>query len=282
MDLNNREWASLIWLVALAAFVLRDREVRSSVGQLVRQLFGWKLLVPILGLVAWSVAVVWVGAQVGLGNSQLIKDSVLWFGTALALLFGLGKSDKDRHYFRKSILRIFGISAVIVFALNVVVFPLVVELMLVPVLTFFTTLVVFVDLSDEHAELRGPLAWLNAVMGFVLVGFSIWWLARNLNSVDPGTEALRFALPLWMTLLAIPYIYVFVLAAAYESAFIRVDFTSAGMREKRRAKWALLSVAVLRRSTIIGLRPGWAVAVVAVETWSGARAAVRANRGQAA
>ena len=52
-QLNNREWASLIWIGVLAVWLLPRTQVRGSLGSLIRSAMSPKLLIIWVSFVLW-------------------------------------------------------------------------------------------------------------------------------------------------------------------------------------------------------------------------------------
>ena len=76
-----------------------------------------------------------------------------------------------------------------------------------------------------------------ALLLYVVVG-----LVNNWASLDKVDLLQQFALPVWLTLGVLPYIYVVGLFAAYELAFIRINWKSeVGWWARTRAKLVLLT-----------------------------------------
>jgi hypothetical protein len=93
--LNNREWAILIWSVGIFLVLMARREIRSSVGQLLRTLLSPPLLIPLLVMIGYVLGEVWLGYKAGLWRSDLIKDTIVWFViSALAFFFGYDQASK--------------------------------------------------------------------------------------------------------------------------------------------------------------------------------------------
>ncbi len=61
------------------------------------------------------------------------------------------------------------------------------------------------------------------------------------SSVDKPTTALQFALPIWLTIGLLPYIYLLSLYSNYQKAFHAIDMHTDDRRARRRAKLALVT-----------------------------------------
>jgi hypothetical protein len=140
--LNNREWAILIWGVGIFPILMARREIRSSVGQLLRIVLSPPLLIPLLLMVAYVVGEVWLGNKARLWRSDLIKDTVVWFAiSALALFLGYDQASKQPHFFRRRLLAAISISVFLEFFVHLFVLGLIAELALQPFLLLLGLLI---------------------------------------------------------------------------------------------------------------------------------------------
>jgi hypothetical protein len=85
--LNNREWATVIWLAIGLIWMLTRADVRAMLGSLVRNLFQRKLFACLLMLAAYVVGLVLLGREIGLWTSDLIAATVVWFVASAMVLF---------------------------------------------------------------------------------------------------------------------------------------------------------------------------------------------------
>jgi hypothetical protein len=96
--------------------------------------------------------------------------------------------------------------------------------------------------SDERLRaLRTPLNALLAVIGLSMLAYSVRQLFVSWNAVDKPVTALQFALPIWLTIGLLPYVYLLSLYSNYQSAFHAIDVHSDNRRARRRVKLALVT-----------------------------------------
>jgi hypothetical protein len=206
--LNNREWAILIWGVAIFSILMARREIRSSVGQLLRVVLSPPLLIPLLLMVGYVVGEVWLGNKARLWRSDLIKDTVVWFViSALALFFGYDQASKQPHFFRRRLLAAISISVFLEFFVNLFVLNLIAELALQPFLLLLGLLIALAESDERLRALRTPLNALLAVIGLSMLAYSVRQLFISWNAVDKPVTTLQFALPIWLTIGLLPYVY---------------------------------------------------------------------------
>jgi hypothetical protein len=274
--LNNREWAILIWGVGIFLVLMARREIRSSVGQLLRTLLSPPLLIPLLVMIGYVVGEVWLGYKAGLWRSDLIKDTIVWFViSALAVFFGYDQASKQPHFFRRRLVAAASIPVFLEFLANLFVLNLVAELALLP-FSILLGLVIAMAESDERLRaLRTPLNVLLAVVGLSLLVYSVRQLFLSWNAVDKPVTALQFALPIWLTIGILPYIYLLSLYSNYQSAFHAIDAHSENRRARLRAKLALVTRLHFRArdSHAFGGWP-WLEQIVSAPTFRSARRVV--------
>src|SRR6266536_2885551 len=117
--LNNREWAILIWLSIFIAWALSRRDVRSSVGDLLRTASSPKLLVPLAGMLGYVALEVWLGSKATLWRSNLVKDTIVWLiVSALALFINSSEAGRQPHFFRRRVAALLGITTFLEFFTN--------------------------------------------------------------------------------------------------------------------------------------------------------------------
>jgi hypothetical protein len=240
--LNNREWATLIWAIGIFLSLMVRKEMRSSVGGILRTLLSPQLLIPLLVMVGYVLGEVWLGYKAQLWRSDLLKDTLVWFIiSALALFFGYNQASKQPRFFRRRLVAAVSIPVFIEFFANLFVLNLIAELALQP---FLILLALFIAAAESDERLRGwrtPLNVLLALIGLSLLAYSVRQLVIVWSAVDKPATALQFALPIWLTIGLLPYIYVLSLYSNYQKAFHAIDAHTDDRRARRRAKLALVT-----------------------------------------
>jgi hypothetical protein len=274
--LNNREWALLIWSVGIFLVLMARSEIRSSVGQLLRILLSPTLLIPLLLMVGYVVGEVWLAYKVRLWRTDLIKDTTVWFIiSALAFLFGYDQASKQPHFFRRRLVAAISIPIFLEFFANLFVLNLITELALQPFLLLLGLLIAMTESDERLRALRTPLNALLAAVGLSLLAYSVRQLFISWNAVDKPVTALQFALPIWLTIGILPYIYLLSLYANYQKAFHAIDAHSDNRRARLRAKLALVTRIHFRArdSHAFGGSP-WLERIVSAPTFRSARQVV--------
>jgi hypothetical protein len=152
---------------------------------------------------------------------------------------------------------------------------LIAELALQPFLLLLGLLIAVAESDERLRALRTPLNALLAAIGLSMLAYSVRQLLISWNAVDKPVTALQFALPIWLTVGLLPYVYLLSLYSNYQSAFHAIDVHSDNRRVRRRANLALVTGLHFRArdSNAFGGSP-WLERIVSAPTFSAARRVV--------
>jgi hypothetical protein len=254
--LNNRDWATLIWLGVLLVFALWHSGVRSGVWQLLRNLAHPKLLIPILAMLDCVSFLVIAGSRLGLWHRDLLMDTVVWtIVGALGLFFSVTQVATDQHFFRQSALRAIKFSVLLEFYVGLVVFSLPVELVLIPCVTL---LVLMSLVAGSERRAKQAIDFVISMIGWAMLIYVTVRLATTWNQIDESHELRVLALPIWMTFSLLPFIFVLSLYMGYDAAFSRIRSATESKPARRRGRLALLLGLHLRTRTVNNFALHWA------------------------
>ena len=141
MDIfNTREIAVGIWLLVFAVFVVSIRSIRESLPTLLNAFFEPKILTPIFLLLIYVVLIVFVLYETGIWSPFQLKNTTIWlFSVALPVdISNSSGLQRMNNFFQNKVKNSFKLVAVLEFVIAFYTFPLLVELMIVPVVTFFS------------------------------------------------------------------------------------------------------------------------------------------------
>jgi hypothetical protein len=240
--LNNREWATLIWLSVLLAFALTNADVRAAFGNFFRTLAAPILLKSLLLMAAYVAAAVYAAYPLGAWDLDLMGATAVWFLTsAVGVWNTITNVACDAQYLRKAVKRAVAVTILFEALVNLYVFPLGVELVLVPFLTIVAAMSALVGLEPEFEILRRPLGAILSMGGLVIVIFAVVEAITDLSNGQASHLLKAVALPVWLGLALLPFIYGFGLYVVYQTAFVRLAMAfNATPAAIRRARLALL------------------------------------------
>jgi hypothetical protein len=238
-QLNNREWASLFWLGVIAVFVLWKRETRQALGTVIRVATHWTIWLPFTGLLIWLAALIFLASLVGLWTVDLTKDTIVWTAAAVALYFGVTRTAHEPHYFRRAAFATVRLTVFVEFYVSLYVFSLPFELVLLPTIAVMLMLSTVAGMDPKTRVLRRPLNILTSLIGLAIIVYSTIQLVVTWNQVNWLETSRKFALPIWLTLAGLPFLYLLSLLVNYEQAFLRLRWAAQNPAALRRAKLTL-------------------------------------------
>lgn len=176
-------------------------------------------------------------ASVGFWTTALAGATAFWLaGPGMVMLFTSNAATTDPHYLRSLVRRALWFLLGVEFIVNLYVFPLVVEILLVPVLT---VIAVFGVLPPETKGAPGAKRFSEIVLAafgiFLFLRFAVR-VATDFGSFASSETLARFWLPPALTLAVLPFFYLLGVYMLYEQAFLRLGFFMEGEPLLRYAK----------------------------------------------
>jgi hypothetical protein len=278
--LTNRDWATLFWLGALFLFILWKPNIRRSIRALLALFFQPKILVPFVLFLGWMLLAVMVGARVGIWEPSMTKDTLLWVVPGFALFVGSIKAAEEPHFFRRRIRNAIGMTALLEFYLNLGGLDLVWELLLQPAIFFLAAMSVVAgnDPKTRPVKRLADLILVALVLWLLIVTTS--FVIANAASLESAETLRTLALPAWMTLAALPYVYLLSLWASYELLFIRMRIGGQDARIPWRVKLAAVSALHVRNRAVHSFAGAWPRKLGSTRSFQEARAVLAKQQRQ--
>ncbi len=250
-QLTNRDIALLVWLTMFVIFLLVNRDIRNTLKPHLRTLLVSKLTIFLLILMAYMSFVTTAGYKVGAWQLWMLKDTLYWFfGSALVTFFTINQASKDERYFTRIVSQNLRFAVVLDFVINLYVFPLVVELLLLPAATLLAMLVVVAGTKPEYAQVKAVLQWLIALVGLAILAHAGLEVVSSPHSLATVSNLEALLLPLVLTILLLPLVYVFALYASYEELHTQLKIFSRDKTLTRFATWQIVKACRGRLSEV--------------------------------
>ncbi len=254
--ITNRDIASLILIGVVLAAAVAWPPTRSIVRDLLGVVWSRFFLSFVALYTTWMTLVIAGAYQLGLWNADLLKDTVIWVATAgLLMVFRVNDATEPAFYWLQ-IRRIGLVGVALGIYLNWTALSIPGEIVLQLVIACTTFVVAFGSGKAQYAVVTRFGRRLQAVIGLAMVAFVALWLISNWRTLDPGSIALSLLLPVWLTALALPFVFVLSVLFRYQQALNHLDSIAEGRKAGWRVKLAL----------VLGFRlhlrdmnsPGWA------------------------
>lgn len=234
---NDAEWATFIWAGAALVACLTRSDLRQSMRSLVRTLAQRKILTAFLLLAGWAVGEVLLGEWLRLWNIQLTTDTAIWYVTVASVLL-VNSSDvgTEEHYLRKRLVGAIALPVIVGVVMQLFVPSLLVELLLQPVLFLLVGTSVVAASKDESAAAKKFIDTLIAMAVLALAGYQVASIAGSWSHLSKAQIGRQFAMPVWLSLGVLPWIYLTGVYATYEAAFVAITLGNDETRRRRVAK----------------------------------------------
>ena len=240
--LNTREKATAVWLTIFFIWALSDSNVRCSILDLLKIFFNKKIFTLWIAMLAYIALGVLGLKNVGLWDISISKDTILWIlGPAFASFVNINRSTLGNSYFKEAIFDNLKLVAVLEFILNLYTFSFPVELFLVPFISFVAALEIFAGTRAEYRQVNKFLKFVLVLVGFFLLTFSIRYIVFNMQNFLTFENLRSFLLPLILSIILVPYIYIMALVMQYEILFVRINIANDNSKFARHAKMKVLT-----------------------------------------
>ncbi len=265
---NNRELATVIWLVVFALLALGKPNIRRSVRMLVRTACHVKIITLFISMLFYTAAIIAVLAAVNFWDISLLKDTVLWFcvsATAMVMHFMTSYDVED--IFRK--VAVDSVKAVILleFIVNTYTFPLILELVFFPIITFVIVLGVFADSEEGYAPVSKLMKAVQTLVGFAILSIVVTRAVSDLQNLANLDTARSIALVPVLSLLFSPFLRAAVVMSHYEQVFLRLNMgRDKDARLKRYARRRIFAHSGLSLKRLRYLIRNHAVDIMHIET----------------
>lgn len=229
-NFSNREIAIGLWLLVLLIIAFSKIDIRESLKDFIKIFFSNKLIFFHITMLFYVSISVFVLIKVRFWEARFLKDTIIWyvFIAIASVIRSVGKA-KDIQYFKNLIKDNFKIVIILEYIINLYNFPLLIELISIPIITKIFLCNVF----SQHKKEAGDEKYVsiyrltNIILSFwgIFVLFhSITEFINDLNYINLTDFIKNITYVPIMSTIFVPYIYFFVLYSAYEIVFIRLSF----------------------------------------------------------
>jgi hypothetical protein len=226
--LNSREDAFLLWsLIILGLVFYKDpRGTATAVWGGVRALCTPKLLLLYGSAALYSAGVVLLASRLDLWHRSALRETIYWFlGTAVVLVGYAVTHPPGDKLFLKILRRALAVTIIVEFAVNLYVFPLLVEIILIALVLLFFGMQAFAqrDSTIDAATRKAIDVVILAIGVFLLASFAVRALSDLEGFLSRDTAERLLVVPLF-TLTLIPFLFLVAWYSQRELGNMRARF----------------------------------------------------------
>jgi hypothetical protein len=205
--LNSREDAILVWSAVFIGWVLwkRPEGLGGSLWGVLRVALFSKLTVVFSLAALYSAGLVYLAQRLGVWHTSAMNETVYWFvGTALLLVGRAIAWSQDPSVPERLLRRGLELTIVIEFLINLYVFPLAVELVLLPIITLFVLMQVVAKGDPSFSSATAPIDFVLIAIGAGLIIYAVASAATDPDGFFSRDHAERFLIGPVMTIALMP------------------------------------------------------------------------------
>lgn len=222
-QLSNRELAIIIWGILLFTLTMTLLpSVRKSFWVVIKTLFSRKIL-PTLIMNTLLFATLIIGTKYfQIWDNTLWKDAILWFLASFVMLFNSHEALRDKNHYKKAFLKFLKWESILIFFIALHSFSLIAELIFIPIFTFIILLQTVASLKKEFKKAENFLNIIVLSIVLVIIGFSIKESIIQPEKTFSISNLYSLIFPIALTIVYIPFLYIFSLYMIYETLFCRL------------------------------------------------------------
>lgn len=222
-QINNRELAGIIWIIIFFIRVLFIQNWIKSIIGVLKAFFNLKILLPVILFISYILVWIIIFYNFNLWGYFLLKDTILFLLWAVVLLFDSYNKGKSNHGFLKGIfLDLFKLTIFIEFVSNIYTYSFYAELIILPFIVFIWIMANYKSSPLNVQNIFKNILW---IIGIFYLIHALIWVIQNWQNLFNINNLYSFLLPIILTILSLPFLYLFVLYVKYEDLFIRFNNT---------------------------------------------------------
>jgi len=222
---NNREIATAFWVLILAVWALRKANIRNSLRRVVLTFCHFKILASVCLMLLYIAMGVALLAAIGIWKVDLLKDTIVWICVgAMSMMIRFATADDTDNVFRKILNDSIKIVILLEFLVNTYTFPLIVELIIVPLLTIIAMINAVASMDEKYSVVAKLTKGMKMIISFVILGIVINRAITDFQNLKTMDTFRNIILAPLLSVLMFPFIYIMLVISKYELVFLRLDF----------------------------------------------------------
>lgn len=223
---NTREIATAIIIISLFiiyALSKNTKEIMSSFQVVLKSFFNIKIITPIFIMFLYSLFLVYLLNSLDLWEKHQIKNYIFW-------LIGIGILTHFRQdkYSIKSVFKdTLSLIVIFQFFLTFYTFNLFFELIFIFIMSILAMVKVIIDNDKNYKDNKAMEKLINSlflIFGFILISLTIKKYLYNFDEFANSKTLYDFFVPTFLSIMTIPYFYLFFMFVTYESSFIPLSY----------------------------------------------------------
>lgn len=256
-QMDNREYASIILIGLFSIYLLAKGKLLSvikSFDDVAKLALYPKILIPSLFLVSYSSLLIYGAFVCGFWNADILLDTILEVVfVGLPSMLVASRATSVTSIKNELIVPEVGFGALASFYINLVCFPILVEIVLQLVILFLGIGHVLFSSKRDPSNLR-LFENARAVLGIIVFVAATFLLSNSWFSMNWGDELSSLFLSIWYPIFIAPYVLALAYYASLESMSMRINVVGENLPAK---EFINIAMALLPNFRYIRHFNGW-------------------------
>ncbi|MCT7908749.1 hypothetical protein N5915_04180 [Arcobacter lacus] len=205
------------------SFVLykSSKEILESLKNVLKAFFHPKIITPMIFMFFYSLGIVFLLNKIGLWENHQIKNFIYWL-----VAVGILTHFKKDTYSAKGVIKdTISLAVVFQFILTFYTFNLFFELIFILLITILSlTKVVAEKDKEKNSSVIKVIDFILISLGILIIILSINKYINNFSEFADIKTLYDFLVPSILSIMIIPYFYMFFILVRYENAFVSLNF----------------------------------------------------------
>jgi len=227
---NNREIAFTLWISIFAILVMFNFEIRKAFIRTIKIFIDSKIVIINMIMLFYILVLVIILKSIKLWSIKHVPLTAVWIIlVAYVMLINYENVEKP-DYLKKWLKDNLKAIVFIEFIINLYVFELWIEIIITPFLFVIGGMLAVSDTDKKYEIVKKILNYIFILIGAIFISYSFYMIISDFKNFATVDNLENFYLPLLLSFLFIPFVYVFALYCTYEIFFIRLKYF---VREKK-------------------------------------------------
>ena len=240
---STRELSVILWGIAFLVFVIWRQEVLNSILNLIKVFVSKSILTYTGSMFLYVASNIVLLNRVGFWDSSMLKDTIIWFSTVALVMFINITKINNIGYFMNVLKDCAKGTLILEFLVNLYTFNIFIELIFIPIITLLVLTREYAKYQKENIQVHMFLDRSISFIGYLILLFVIYKSVVSYSTLFTIAHLKDLLLPILLTILFLPFIYIFTLYCNYESLFVRIKFMTNDIQIKKKLKRNILLIA---------------------------------------
>lgn len=219
---DNRELSIIIWLGVFFIWALTHKKVRKSFIDVVNSITQRVVLISFVLMFSYIGLMIYFFYIIGFWDISYLSETLLWiFGVAFIMFININHVYQD-NYYRNTIIDNLKFVVVLEFLINLYVFDLWFELILVPILALMWGMLGLSSTNPKYKQVETCLTTVLSIIGFGFIIYTLFKVIIDFSGFASIYNLKELLIPILFTVAFLPFVYFLAVYITYDSVFSRI------------------------------------------------------------